>query len=74
MGFLVFFVVWGKRDYDFKGINVKVFNFFNRFKFFRGRDSSVALLPQNDGLGSSKTKQWPFAQQQTFNKRHTYII
>ena len=43
MGFLVFFMGWGKRDYDFKEINVKVFN------FFRGRDSSVALLPQNDG-------------------------
>lgn len=60
MGFLVF--LWGgvKEIKDFKEINVKVFNFFNRFKFFRGRDSSVALLPQNDGLGSSKTKQRPF--------------
>ena len=34
MGFLVFFCGVGKRDYDFKEINVKVFNFFNRFKFF----------------------------------------
>lgn len=50
MGFLVF--LWGgvKEIKDFKEINVKVFNFFSRFKFFRGRDSSVALLPQIDGL------------------------
>lgn len=54
MGFLVFFCGVGKRDYDFKEINVKVFNFFIRFKFFRGRDSSVALLPQNDGWGVQK--------------------
>lgn len=74
MGFLVFLWCGVKEIKDFKEINVKVFNFFNRFKFFRGRDSSVTSFPQNDGLGSSKNKQRPFEQQLTFNKRHTYII
>lgn len=53
MGFLVFLWCGVKEIKDFKEINVKVFNFFNRFKFFRGRDSSVASHPQNDGGVSS---------------------